>query len=43
MEENNNFEDLLIKTLGYITEEKVTLKFFNTLTNYWAGIRDLKS
>ena len=39
MEEDNSFEDLLIETLGYITEEKVTLKFFNTLTNHWAGIR----
>jgi len=27
----------------YITEEKVTLKFFNTLTNHWAGIRDLNT
>ena len=37
MEENNNFEDLLIKTLGYITKEKVTLKFFNPLTNHVLG------
>ncbi|PYY20207.1 MAG: hypothetical protein DMG62_23830 [Acidobacteria bacterium] len=43
MEEDNSFEDLLIETLGYITEEKVTLKFFNTLTNHWAGIRDLNT
>ena len=28
-EEDNNFEDLLIETLG----ENVTLKFFNLLTN----------
>ena len=35
--EENNFEDLLIETLEYITEEKVTLKFFNSLTNHWAG------
>jgi len=34
---------LLIKTLEYITEEKVTLKFFNPLTNHWADIRDLNT
>lgn len=43
MEEDNNFEDLLTKTLGYITERNVTLKFFNPLTNHWAGIRDLNT
>ena len=34
MEEDNNFEDLLIETLEYITEEKGILKFFNPLTNH---------
>ena len=43
MEEDNNFEDLLIETLEYITEEKGILKFFNPLTNYWTGIRNLNT
>jgi hypothetical protein len=42
MEEDKNFEDLLIETLGYITEQKITLKFYNPVTNNWASIRDLK-
>ena len=39
LEINKSFDDLLIETLDFVTDRRVTVKFYNTLTKNWTRVK----